>query len=359
MVVYRILVASYTNEIFTLAFEPDTPSLKLASTVTVGHHPSWITSHPKDKSIVFAGVEQTEGKVVVLKYDEEGRGTVIREIPSGGADPCSLLALGNELLIGNYSSGTFAVVPLSVEPPYLLAGSTAIIQFSGTGPNKERQEASHLHQVIKHPQRDEVLVPDLGADKTRRLVREANGQWVEKGVVSYKAGSGPRHVAFYEDVLYTLLELTSEITAHRLPPLPSEPKLLDTISTMANPPPPPDSAYMLAAEILIPPPNGSYPKPYIYVSNRNDPSPEGDIITIFSTVGSDEAGKEKIGRAAEVRSGLKHLRGMEFGGPDARWLVAGGAHGGGVKMFERVDGGKGLKEVAQVDIQAPTGFLWL
>ncbi|OSC97584.1 putative isomerase YbhE [Trametes coccinea BRFM310] len=359
MAVHRILVASYTNEIYTLAFEPDAPSLKLVSTVTVGHHPSWITPHPKDKNVVFAGVEQTEGKIAVLKYDQEGRGTVIGEIPSAGADPCSLLALSDELLVGNYSSGTFTTVPLSVEPPHLLADKTTVVQFSGTGPNKERQEASHLHQVIKHPQRDEVLIPDLGADKTRRLAREPDGKWEEKGVVSYKAGSGPRHVAFFEDVLYTLLELTSEVSAHRFPALPSEPELLDTVSTMAHPPPPPDSAYMLASEILIPTPNASYPSPYIYVSNRNDPSSQGDIIAIFTPVGSAGATDTKIGRAAEVRSGLKHLRGMEFGGPDGRWLVAGGAQGGGVKIFERVDGGKGLKEVAQVDIEAPTGFLWL
>ncbi|KAJ8462555.1 hypothetical protein ONZ51_g10827 [Trametes cubensis] len=236
MAIYRILVASYTNEIYTLAFEPDTASLTLTSKVTVGHHPSWITLHPKDKSIIFAGVEQTEGKIAVLKYDKEGRGTVIGEISSGGADPCSLLALDDQLLVGNYSSGTFAVVPLSTEPPHLLGAQTSVTQFSGTGPNNQRQEASHLHQVIKHPAREEVLVPDLGADKTRRLVRNTDGKWVEQGVLSYKAGSGPRHVAFHEDVLYTLLELTSEVAAHRFPPLLAEPTLLDTVTTMAQPP---------------------------------------------------------------------------------------------------------------------------
>jgi hypothetical protein len=50
---------------------------------------------------------------------------------------------------------------------------------------------------------------------------------------------------------------------------------------------------------------------------------------------------------------------MAFGGPDDKWLVAGGALGGGVKVFERVDGGKGLKVVAaNSSVEAPTGFLW-
>ena len=43
---------------------------------------------------------------------------------------------------------------------------------------------------------------------------------------------------------------------------------------------------------------------------------------------------------------------------DSKFLVAGGAQGGGVKVFLRTDGGKGLKELASVDLQAPTAFLW-
>ena len=68
------------------------------------------------------------------------------------------------------------------------------------------------------------------------------------------------------------------------------------------------------------------------MSNRNDPSPEGDIISIFSV-----ADPAKIELVAEVRSGLKHLRGMAFGGSDDRYLIAGGAHGPGVKVFERTE----------------------
>ncbi len=122
---------------------------------------------------------------------------------------------------------------------------------------------------------------------------------------------------------------------------------------MSKFPGPPSVLGMLAAEILLPVPNKSYPTPYLYVSNRNDTSPEGDVIAIYSV-----ADPEKIELVAEVRSGLKHLRGMLFGGPDEKYLVAGGVQGGGVKVFERIDGGKGLKEIASVDLEAPTGFLW-
>ncbi|CCM01018.1 uncharacterized protein FIBRA_03066 [Fibroporia radiculosa] len=350
---YRILVGSYTNEIYTISFDSNASTLSLVSSVAVGHHPSWIAPHPTDSSIIFAGLEQSEGAVVTVKYDRGGKGTLIGTVPSSGADPCTLLAVGTDLLVGNYSSGTFTTIPLSPESPYLRVSQSTSIPFSGTGPNKERQESSHLHQIFLHPNRVELLIPDLGADLTRRFTRDSDGKWIPNGHVSYKAGSGPRHVVVHDGILYTVLELINEVAVHTLPPAPEEPTLLACVPTMSTVPPSVDP-YMLAAEILLPRPNLSFPSPYLYVSNRNDPSPEGDTIAIFSL--ADPQQPELV---AEVRSGLKHLRGMWFGGPDDRWLVAGGVHGPGVKVFERVDGGKGLRELAALELEAPTGFLWI
>lgn len=154
-------------------------------------------------------------------------------------------------------------------------------------------------------------------------------------------------------MLYTLIELTSSLSAHRMPPLPAEPTLTHTTSTLSNPLPLPND--MLAAEILVPAINSAFQTPYLYISNRNDPSPEGDTIAIFTL-----EDKEKPVLVNEVRTGLKHVRGIVFGGPDDKWLVAGGVLGGGVKVFERTEGGKNLKVVAELkDIEAATGFLWI
>ncbi|CAL1711668.1 unnamed protein product [Somion occarium] len=351
---YRILVGSYSDQVYTLSFDPNIPSLSLVSSVTVGHHPSWLTPHPKDLSLVFAGVEQSDGKIVALKFDESGKGIIVGELPSGGADPCTLLATGDQLLVANYSSGTLTAIPLSSDPPFLTPSGNSILRFTGSGPDRERQEASHPHQVILHPDRDELLVPDLGSDKTRRLARAQGGSWEVRGELQYTPGSGPRHIAFYKDIIYTLLELSNEISAHRFPPLPEMPTLITSVPTMRKFPPEPARSQMLGAEILIPSPNNSFPHPYIYASNRNDPSPEGDTISIYSI-----ADPTKLEPVNEVKSGLRHLRGMLFGGPNDKYLVAGGANGGGVKVFERIDGGKGLRELAAVNVLAPTGFLWV
>ena len=151
-------------------------------------------------------------------------------------------------------------------------------------------------------------------------------------------------------MLYTLTELTNSITTHTFPPLPSPPTHTHITSTLSEP-----FESMLAAEILIPTPNPTFPHPYLYVSNRNDPRPAGDTIAIFSL-----ADKAKPLLVNEVPTGLRHLRGIEFGGPGDKWLVAGGVKGGGVKVFERTAGGKNLEIVAENQtIEAPTGFLWL
>lgn len=151
-------------------------------------------------------------------------------------------------------------------------------------------------------------------------------------------------------MLYTALELSSEVSAHTFQPLPATPTLLATASTYSAGKPLTDKA--LVAEILIPATTAEFPTAYLYVSNRNDPSHEGDTIAIFAI----DDGKLQL--VDEVRTGLKHVRGMAFD-KTSRWVVVGGAQGGGVKVFQRVEGGKELKEVAQTNVEAPTAFLWL
>ncbi|KAG6844938.1 hypothetical protein H0H87_002271 [Tephrocybe sp. NHM501043] len=329
--VHLIFTASYTKEVSTLAFDPKAGSITVSSTVTVGHHPSWITFYPGDHSLVFTGLEQADGKAIALKFDEQGKGKIVAEVPTG----------------------TVATLPISSEAPYFLASApSSLIQLKGTGPDVSRQEGSHPHQVIISEEHGELLVPDLGGDVVRRFQVGGAGGLEHRGDIQFVAGGGPRHVAFYDGYLYTLLELSSELVKHKFPLHPSPPILVKSTPTMSKPFPRPNG--MLAAEVLIPAPNSTFPTPYLYLSNRNDPSPEGDIIAIFAISGPDT-----LDLVAEVRSGLNHLRGMVFGGPDSKWLVAGGGVGGGVKVFERIDGGKNLKIVAEnSEVEAITGFLW-
>lgn len=169
--------------------------------------------------------------------------------------------------------------------------------------------------------------------------------------------------------MYTVGELTSNLFAHHLPPLPVLPTILSTTSTLQLQP---GEALgnRLPAELLLAPAlkddarngssndsgdSGSHLAPLLYATNRNDPSAAGDSVAIFSL--ENPASPTLV---AEVHTGLRHLRGAAIGGKDGRWMVLGGMLGGGVKVYERVDGGRSLKEIAALpDIEGPTGFLWL
>ncbi|KAG2355917.1 hypothetical protein BDR07DRAFT_1301843 [Suillus spraguei] len=361
-----ILVASYTDSVYTLSFDPTpptgSPTLNLVARTLVGHHPSWIASHPSNKSLIYTGLEQADGEVVAIKYGRGGTiagGDVVARAKSGGADPCTLLVAEDELIVGNYSSGTIATFPISTSAPYILSPNpwTLSMPFEHVGRNKARQSSSHPHQIIFNPlnhMEKELLVPDLGADTVWRLIKRSDGKWTICGRIDFEPGGGPRHVAARGTTLYTLLELTLKLAVHTLPPLPAPPTPLTSLFTLSALPIP-DT--MTAAEILLPEPNTFFPEIFIYTSNRNDPHLEGDTIAIFSLA----AGEGQPELVNEVRTGLTHVRGMAFGGDQDKYLIVGGVEGGGVKVFERIDGGKGLQEIAKLGediVGCPTGFLW-
>lgn len=96
------------------------------------------------------------------------------------------------------------IISLANSTPYLTSSSQTI-QFSGTGPNEARQEASHPHQVVIIDDLAELLVPDLGADRVLRFKKGSDGNWSPYGHIQYELGGGPRHVAYCSGLLRFLL----------------------------------------------------------------------------------------------------------------------------------------------------------
>jgi 6-phosphogluconolactonase (cycloisomerase 2 family) len=114
-------------------------------------------------------------------------------------------------------------VPLSTSPPYFpddpLCANDAptLLQLEGTGPSTDRQSSSHPHHIVSVPGRAELLIPDLGADRTWRVVHDRQtataqtgsftdkgnvvGTLILQGKVTYSPGSGPRHVVFHSPSL--------------------------------------------------------------------------------------------------------------------------------------------------------------
>ena len=138
-----------------------------------------------------------------------------------------------------------------------------------------------------------------------------------------------------------------------------------------------DFLLWLLAEIVLSPCTASHPLPLLYVTNRNEALPGGDTITVYSpyhgmspadassldsesahaVTGQDNTSKASFRYLDSIATGLQHLRSIALGGPDSRYLIAGGVHGRRAKIFER--NGTSLREVAKVDIEKPACFVWL
>ncbi|KAG5653209.1 hypothetical protein H0H81_001760 [Sphagnurus paluster] len=235
---------------------------------------------------------------------------------------------------------------------------------------------------------DEVFVPDLGANKIWRLARDGPpGNFKVHGQIDVDAGSGPRHIAIHDNILFTVHELTSTLTAQPIPQGPNG-TTLPLIANVSVVPPHTLNGSFFAAELLISTPTAQFPDPLIYVSNRNlgpQFDPRGDTIAIFefrngTTGGSVEcpsrSSKRMVKRhhrrqadagslvlVAQVFTGLKQIRSMNLGpvgnGGD-EFLIAGANVDGGVVVFRRVDGGRNLTVVARnEEIANRTSFVFV
>ncbi|KAF9269841.1 putative isomerase YbhE [Marasmius fiardii PR-910] len=362
MVSFTILAGGYDTFVASYLFNPANASLTITGRFPTGVNPSWITPHPTNRSVFYAVNELDDG--ALQSYTTTPNGVVagpFDTVSSGGGSPAFAVALGSgEVAVMNYNGGNGRIIPTSSSLKFV-NDSAPVITFP---PPEVPGGVSHPHQAVAHGQ--ELLIPDLGGDKVWRLTNDDKpGNWKIAGNILQPTGSGPRHVAIKDDRLFTLHELASTLTVQRFPVL----QLNATSPLIANvsiiPSNPPTGSQWGAAEILIPSPTPVFPKSYIYVSNRNiatDPAaldPRGDTIAIFEHV--DVGGKnEGLRLVKQVFTGLSQVRGMEIGGSGKYLIAAGVAGEGGTVVFERVDEGKDLKEVARnKDIPTRTTFIWL
>ncbi|KAL0581419.1 hypothetical protein V5O48_000573 [Marasmius crinis-equi] len=365
MVAFTILAGGYDTFVAAYLFNASSSSLTVSGRFPTGVNPSWITPHPTNQSVFYAVNELDAG--AIQSYTTTPNGVVagpFDTVSTGGGSPAFAVALASgEVAVMNYGGGNGRIIP-TTSPLTFANDSAPVITFPLQASN-----VSHPHMALEHGQ--EVLVPDLGGDTVWRLTRSTPepGQWEIAGDIPQPAGSGPRHIAVQNDRLFTLHELASTLTLQKFPEL----ALNATAPLIANvsiiPANPPAGSQWGAAEILFPEPTAKFPNPYIYVSNRNiatDPAaldPRGDSIAIFEHVGlgTEDEGLKLV---KQVFTGLSQIRGMEIGpqhdGGEKYLVAAGVAGSAGTVVFERINGGADLKEVARnKDIPTRTTFLWL
>jgi len=228
------------------------------------------------------------GRVSAYAIDQaNGNLTFINTRPTNGTFPAHLSVhpSGRYLLASNYGKGDFPIYQILADGS--IGPMTDAFQDTGNGagPNPDRQEGPHAHQILTDLDARHVFGVDLGADKVMAWNLDVvTGKLSPNTVPSapVASGSGCRHMAFHESrrFAYVLDELVSSITAFRYDPARGAFIWLQTIPTL-----PADFAgFNTTAEIRIHP-NGRF----LYNTNRGHNS-----VAMFS-IDSDTGQLSVIG----------------------------------------------------------------
>ena len=171
----RVWIGTYTEGtkskgIYTGLFDDQTGALSTLTVAAETPNPSFVALHPNGKYL-YAVNETHDGPEhsgVVTAYTIDAAAGTLTEINhqlSRGADPCHLAidATGRFLVVANYSAGNFAEFAIGADGR--LSPSISLLTHSGGGPNKERQEGPHAHDVVFSRDNRHLIAVDLGLDQ--------------------------------------------------------------------------------------------------------------------------------------------------------------------------------------------------
>ncbi len=171
--------------------------------------PTFMVKHPMQPWI-FAVSEAEPGTVSALRYGVDGSLELINTVASGGDGGCHLCLdwTLSRVLVAHYGSGSVAC--FSIGEDGALSERTGLVTFSGSGPDAERQDGPHAHQVVSVG--EVILVPDLGTDSIHIVAVDADGGLSEAGdPIRLPAGSGPRHLVLAANHLVVACELSAQV----------------------------------------------------------------------------------------------------------------------------------------------------
>ncbi|WP_225728156.1 MULTISPECIES: lactonase family protein [unclassified Nocardia] len=194
------------------AVDPATGGLTIADTVDGVADPSFLALSPDGRYLYAVDESTGAGRATALCLDTD-RPTVLNTVAVQGNGPTHLCVTpdGRWVLTANYDSGSVSM--LAVAEDGRLGAVTDVAQHSGSGPDPERQEGPHAHQVLVDPSGQWVLAVDLGVDSVY-VYRLTDGKLTRHAQVAMTPGSGPRHLAFHPDGrrAYLANELNSTVT---------------------------------------------------------------------------------------------------------------------------------------------------
>ena len=272
-------------------------------------NPSFVALSPNGK-FLYAAMEADGGAVGAFVVQSDGTLRALNQASTGGAGACHVWvdATGRTVLAANYGGGSVAAFP--AKPDGSLGERSAFVQFTGTGPDKSRQDKPHAHAIYTDAANRFVYSPDLGTDNVWIFKLDAAKSTLtatEPPSGKVPPGAGPRHFAIHPNgkLAYANNEMGLSVTAFSRDPATGALKEIQTVPTVPDGTPP---AGVSTAEIFCHP-TGKW----LYVSNRGH-----DTIAVHAI-----AGDGKLTRIENAPAGVKVPRGFGID-PSGRWLIAGG-----------------------------------
>ena len=240
-------------------------------------------------------------------------------IGDGGGTHLALDATNRCLFTAQYGNGSVAAFPIGADGT--IQPRSALVRHEGSGPNRQRQEKAHPHQVVVDPTNQFLCVPDLGIDQVVIYKIDLDRAELERhGSGVCPPGSGPRHMRFHPNAkfAFVLTELALTIVTFRFDPQAGTLEMID--ETIALPPALRAGADS-ASEIQIHP-SGKF----LYAAIRGH-----DSIAAFEI--EPETGKLTFIEHEPVRG--SHPRHFNLD-PSGKWLLAAGRDSNTIAAF-RVD----------------------
>ncbi|MGI8485530.1 MAG: lactonase family protein, partial [Thermomicrobiales bacterium] len=164
----KVYVGTYTEAqngkgeaIYAFDFDEEKGTLVPAGVTPGVVNPSWLVVND-NRTALYSTSEGDPGEVVAFRIEpKSGALAELNRVSSEGISPCylSLTADGRYLLAANYTSGSFAAIPVATDGS--LEAASDAVQRNGVSVDSSRQEGPHAHMISPSPDGRYVLVTDL------------------------------------------------------------------------------------------------------------------------------------------------------------------------------------------------------
>ena len=213
----HVYIGSTRKGIYLADFDVKSGKLSQPTIVSDTAAPGFFAIHPDGKHL-YAANELDKGTVTAFEI-VRARACKLKEINVGsvkGAGPCHIAIdkSGHWAITANYDGGSVSVLPIGAGGR--IGDASDVMQYKGSGPNRDRQTTAHAHWIGFIPASKLALVADLGRDQVGIYDFSAKDGRLTPATQAFMAippGSGPRHGAMHPSgkFFYVINELSSTV----------------------------------------------------------------------------------------------------------------------------------------------------